>query len=502
MCEQVTSLLRLGPRESHVASTDSLKVLLEFNLCFLQMPRMTTIKRKGSDYLPKIQLWETHEIGETIGIGRIEVKEEVLDPNHVYSSWHLLPDLLLEKIFQYLTLCQRYYASMVCRNWSKAFAFPRVWYTFELHDTLLTKRKFNYCAGWQKLLDHIRVTTFLTKKGMHIQTLIFRPMNNLFNLYEFLHLSVYLHNNCPGTLDNVHTLRFHFACQITERSEEVVFGTGGQILAKFKELMGLFAFLKTLELRDLLLEGCEGLQLLDEICVTRCENLQTLILINLTKLGHTLIHPGAFINLQTLVISPQNLGEDLLELLAQSKIRNLYIVQNKYTENGRSLHYKAWKQCRAGNPKLRVHLCTEGSCKKEIIWQLQAPVKSIVYDTPFTRITTPVMLAITELYKRELEVFGHKQLPRFHMPKAFHDRSDSSLVLLARQCPYIHTLSDWPFNPDWTPEFYAWLCKNARSYEAMEREVSQILGYRWQALTDKQFKLLKLSLEKPHYMYS
>lgn len=44
-----------------------------------------------------------------------------------------------------------------------------------------------------------------------------------------------------------------------------MFGTGGQILSKFKELMGLFALLKTLELRDLLLEGCEGLQLLDEV---------------------------------------------------------------------------------------------------------------------------------------------------------------------------------------------------------------------------------------------
>lgn len=55
-------------------------------------------------------------MGEVIGIGRIEMKIEELDPNHVYSFWHLLPDLLLEKVFQYLTLCERYAASMVSNN--------------------------------------------------------------------------------------------------------------------------------------------------------------------------------------------------------------------------------------------------------------------------------------------------------------------------------------------------------------------------------------------------
>lgn len=469
-------------------------------------------------------------------IGKLPKEEEEEDPDHVYSNWNLLPDLILERVFQYLTISQRYSASMVCRRWYEAFFFPRVWYTFELSDTLLTKRKFNYCAGWQKLLDHIRVTIFLTKKGMHIQTLIFPPMTNLFNLYEFLNVSLYMHNNCPGTLDNVHTLRFWFACHQSERSEEVVFGTGGQILAMFKKVMGIFSSLRTLELRDLLLEGCEGLQLLDEVCSTCCETLRTLVVINITKLGHTLIHPGAFVNLETLYISPQNIGDDLLELLAESKVRNMYIVQNKYTEHGRSLSYKAWKRCRAGNPRLRVHLCSEGNTKTEIIWQRRAPVKSMVYDNPYARVTTSVILTIIDLYKQDLEVFAYKQLPRFYMPRAFHDRIDSSLILLVRQCPYIHTLvirekvstatvllvaysaknlhyfyirrnaiilkADWPLNPDWTPAFYTWLCKSARSYDTMEHEVSQILGYKWQALTDKQFKMINVDLGKAHYMYT
>ena len=47
---------------------------------------------------------------------------------------------------------------------------------------------------------------------------------------------------------------------------------------------------------------------------------------------------------------------------------------------------------------------------------------------------------LIELYKRDIEVFAHKRLPRFYMSKKFHERADSNLVLLVRQCPYIHTL--------------------------------------------------------------
>ena len=45
-----------------------------------------------------------------------------------------------------------------------------------------------------------------------------------------------------------------------------------------------------------------------------------------------------------------------------------------------------------------------------------------------------------ELYKTDLECYGHRQLPRFVMPKSFHDRADSAYLYLVRQCPYIHTL--------------------------------------------------------------
>ena len=59
-----------------------------------------------------------------------------------------------------------------------------------------------------------------------------------------------------------------------------------------------------------------------------CETLRVLKLINITKFPVELLHPGVFINLLELHISPQNLGDDLLCLLAENKLRNLHLVSS------------------------------------------------------------------------------------------------------------------------------------------------------------------------------
>jgi F-box protein 39 len=53
---------------------------------------------------------------------------------------------------------------------------------------------------------------------------------------------------------------------------------------------------------------------------------------------------------------------------------------------------------------------------------------------------------------------------------------------------------DWPKNPEWTTDFYDWLRMASKSYEATEREVSQLLGYRWTMLPDKLFKQISVNV--------
>lgn len=54
--------------------------------------------------------------------------------------------------------------------------------------------------------------------------------------------------------------------------------------------------------------------------------------------------------------------------------------------------------------------------------------------------------------------------------------------------------TDWKQALDWTDEFYSWLKINSRSYALVEKEVSQILGYKWRFLADKEFKNLDVNL--------
>merc|ERR1719510_180035 len=132
---------------------------------------------------------------------------------------------------------------------------------------------------------------------------------------------------------------------------------------------------------------------------------------------------AGFVNLKVLCISPHNLGDDLVECLGDMKrLRNLQIVTNKYTESvAPPVDYRIWKGVRKVNPRLRVHLVTEGLHRNEITFQQKAPVKSIVYDTPYTPASTLSINIAVDLYKTDLECYAHQQLPRFLMPKNFHD---------------------------------------------------------------------------------
>ncbi|PSN51058.1 hypothetical protein C0J52_01522 [Blattella germanica] len=483
-----------------------------------------------------IGAWKVDENDEAIFIDA-EEDVETDDSKITYSNWAYLPDLILEKVFSYLSMRERYYASQVCRTWYRAFHLPYVWSTFVLDDSTLTRRKFNYYYGWQHVLDHMRTQNCITNVGRKFRKLVFGPMMNFFNLYEFMNMLSYFverpEENVMEATD-IKSLRFIFPCNmaVPEESERArIFGTGGRLLEALKRLMGNLAALRHLELIDLMLEPREAQHLLDEVCTLCCLSLRTLTLINTTKLQYQILHAGVFLNLQVLMISPQNLGEDLVQLLGYTNLRHLHIVQNRYTPgdiNIRPIPGRVWRQCRRNNTSLAVHLEMEGARDRDVLWQDRAPVHSILYNSRHIKMVTESVLTAIDMYKLDLHVYGHRGLPRFYMAKSFHERVDSLLVLLCRQCPYLHTLMvreristatvlllahtapnlhylyirrnavilrcDWPQSPEWSHEFYQWLRSASRSYENTEKEVSQILGYPWSMLTDHQFKLTHINL--------
>lgn len=87
------------------------------------------------------------------------------------------------------------------------------------------------------------------------------------------------------------------------------------------------------------------------------------------------------------MICPQNLGSDLLLMLGQIRLQHLHILQNRYTPvDIEPMNSFDWKHCVKANPILKVHLRVESTRERQILWQPGAPVSSIIYKSPNTRV--------------------------------------------------------------------------------------------------------------------
>ncbi|XP_050436850.1 F-box/LRR-repeat protein 21 isoform X2 [Adelges cooleyi] len=452
------------------------------------------------------------------------------------GDWNNLPDLLLENIFSYLNARDKYNASMTCRSWYSVFHLSYSWHTFIFDDTTLTRRKFNYYSGWQYMLDHLRVQYCLQSIGSYIKVLVFKPASNFYNLYEFMNMISFYAEHGQNVGSKISTLHYTFPCNMaTSHDESVLYGTGGKLLEALKRLMGILPSLRRLELIDLMLENIDAQTLLDQVCYYCCTTLSTLVLINTTKQLCQLLHPGAFVNLQVLVISPQNLGSDLMLLLSQTTLRHLHIVQNRYTPiDIEPIHPIDWRHFTKANPWLRVHLRVESVRERQILWQAGAPVSSVIYKSPNIRMSADIINKVVELYSKSLNTFGHLDLPKFYQPSSFNERIDTKLIDLCRSCNKMDTLMvrekistctllllahyghslkylyvrrnavilrcDWKHLSEWSEEFYRWLKKSSMSYQIVEEQVANCLGLeKWNLLSDKEFKQISPQLYSYYY---
>ncbi|XP_058833552.1 uncharacterized protein LOC131691285 [Topomyia yanbarensis] len=463
------------------------------------------------------------------------------------SQWCDLPEHIMERIFAHLSIRERYYASLTCFSWYQAFYLPNVWSNFLVEDRTLSRLKYNYYSGWQPVLDPARVQLCLLSVGRLFRGLDFRPVFSFNNMFQFMTTISWAieQNRKPklprewiGCGTKIKSLNYIFPCNMasSEDPESIkLFGTGGQLLAALKKLMYNLPHLQTLKLVDLMLERYEANHLLDEVLEACCLVLKRLHLINVTMVHCPVMHIGLFLNLRILVVSPQNIDDDILTLLADSKVRHLYLFQNRYTPAAITISpctAKGWRLLRRDNPNLRVHLRVESTSAGEILLQPDAPVHSMIYQTAKTMIDTDKLLAAIDAYKATLSVYGYEMLPEFTRPPESQERVDNMLVLMARSCTELTVLMireristvtvlliarfaqnlrhlivrrsqlvvdcDWPQNPDWSDEFYQWLLMASRSIESTEKEISQILNTDWKTLSDEHFAKTSLTKHVDH----
>ncbi|XP_076440898.1 uncharacterized protein LOC143280182 [Babylonia areolata] len=444
------------------------------------------------------------------------------------EGWKELPAILLEDIFVLLSPKHRHQASMVCRPWYEIFYSPRVWETFVLFETTLTRRRFSAYKGYQRELCPGKTQLCLMRVGCFFKRIVVTPISDYYSLYEFLRvLAAYLGLN-SDSMPLLHTFRFTFACESRGMNGVVIIGTGGNILRKVKELVSNLQQLRHLALNQLLLDVGEVPGLL-EAAATHCTHtLLSLELLNCSKVPLPIPEVVQFTHLVKLKVSAQHLSEEMLLLLGGTpKLTQLHVVQDAHTCTCQPVSGAAWKLFKDMAPAKRVFLEVQGLTKTPLLLQPHAPVRGVVFRTPYHRLTPDLATWLLEYYGPCLEYFVQERLPRAHGSRRFGERADESFLRLVRACPRLHTLvirerislatllllaqeggrrlrvfivrknallkkCEWPRAKNWSPEFHQWLRRHGRNYELAFEEMPVLLGQRWKPTVDRSFKHLMM----------
>ncbi|XP_011495411.1 PREDICTED: uncharacterized protein LOC105360257 [Ceratosolen solmsi marchali] len=404
---------------------------------------------------------------------------------------------------------ERYNASLVCRN-----------------------------CGWHHVVDHMRIIICLNNVGKHIRSLIFEPMMNSHNFYDFMNMIFRyykiqeLYTEPLEHKTHIHKLKLTSPRdRIYKNNSDVMtlYGTGIKFFETVIKLIGCFCNMKCLELIDFMMNSEEAIHIMDKICKCNRQTLSKLILINATRCPCPITHFAVFKNLHTLVISPQNLSETVLAELGCIRLRHLHILQNHYSIKELSLNLPnnvSWKKLKQNNPKLKIHLEIESRKKSDVILNInehEIPFHSIVLDNPNTQVLWTTILNHAMNFGRTLHVYALKGLTVHYLEKVFAKRIDETIVKFCKLCPNLHTLmiryklstatlleivstakslrflyvrrnvilkkfdADWLSVSDWSPEHCKWIKENCKTYEKTEQEISRILGYRWRMLSEKEF---------------
>ncbi|KAL8574433.1 hypothetical protein ACOMHN_060280 [Nucella lapillus] len=446
------------------------------------------------------------------------------------EGWKDLPVILLEDIFVLLSPRQRHQASMVCRPWYEIFYSPRVWETFVLFERTLTRRRFSAYKGYQRELCPGKTQLCLMRLGCFFKRIVVTPISDYYSLYEFLRVLAAFLALHADSMPLLHTFRFSFACESRGMNGVVIIGTGGNILRKVKELLSNMQELRHLALNQLLLDVKEVPGLL-EAAATHCtHSLLSLELLNCSKVPLPITEVVQFHQLVKLKLSPQHLSEEVVLLLGGTQLLQLHLVQDAYTAtSSHPVSSAAWKLFKDMAPNKRVFLEIQGLTKNPLLLQPHAPVRGVIFRTPYHYLTAELTTWILEYYGKHLEYFVQERLPRAYSSRKFSERADESFLRLVLACPRLHTLvirerislatllllaregqprlrvfivrknallkrCEWPRASNWSVDFHRWLRKHGRDYDLAFQQVPVLLGQRWKPTMDRSFKHLMIHI--------
>ncbi len=460
--------------------------------------------------------------------------EGVKEMAPVYDGWAGLPDIILSEIFSFVSMRNLARCRRVCQNWLRVTLIDRCWETFVYRDFMFTRKRFTLHSGYEHAIDHWKLRFLInnvTRKWRHV---VVKPFSLLINFYEFIRVitnfTEYYENQEEHPLENIRTFDFEWELHVPKTYKDPspeVFGTGGRLLNGVSMLISHFRGLKALTLRQLLLEEREADAFMDELQLYFGERITTLCVLNLTKTQHSFFHLGLFLHLRKLCVSPQHLNDDVVYLLSgQQNLRDIFLIQDKNTTPCTvAVDGRTWRDFRKSAPRVRVHLRIRGRGAGDLVWQLFAPVFSIVYDTPNCQLTAENAVLMADNYSETLEIYVQRGIQRRFRARAFEDRADTAVMMLVRHCRNLKSLaireclstatlliiaqlcsfkeefflsvrrnsllkrSDWPYDSrEWSAQFYDWLKTSARDYDKTQFEVERLLKGKGKIMSDKEYK--------------
>lgn len=280
------------------------------------------------------------------------------------SSWEDLPDILLEDIFVLLEPRHRHEASQVCIRWYETFYAPRVWEHFTLKGNILKKRRYYAHKGYQRETCPRKTQICLHRVGYLFKKITITPIHDFQHVYEFIRiLRAYLGYFDEFPMPLLRTFHFTFTCETRGITGVILHGTGGKMMEELRHLLHNMKLLKDLKLNNLMLDCAEVEGLFEAIAYNCSDTLETMEILNFTKVPYPILDITLFNNIHTLRTSPQHLDDEVIVILASSSVCSLHIIQGRYTCNTDSVSDDAWRLVKQMAPYFRVTLEVRGHTK-------------------------------------------------------------------------------------------------------------------------------------------
>ena len=461
--------------------------------------------------------------------GHKRMTDTPCDSLHRPTGWAYLPPLLLEDIFAMLTHKQRHACSQVCFAWYQAFYSPRLWKSLHVTPMTFTSKRVNLYTPEEREVDKFKVFRCLQQVGQYFRRIAIDRNSNYHNVSRVIQVIGSLLDKYSDEfpLCSLRRFDFEFACETKDlwSSDFVVIGTGGGMLREMNYTLAHLSNIEHLSFNHLCMSNQDAIGFLDEFVLNNRKSLRYLEIRNLTRMRKPLTNAALFPHLQTFVTSPLHVSDTVVMMLAErTQLRHLVLVQDRYTGPCQPIMPQTWYEVKLIAPKLKVRLEVRDRTFEDVMIQPMAPVDSVIYRNPSGQISTHTVQQLCDEYNAHLEVYGKTYVHRRHRSRRFHDRADSALVTLARECRKLHTLivservststlliiareskrlrhlyvrrnavilkCDWLKAVRWSDDFYAWLRGASHDYAQFERQMSVMLRQDWKMLSDREFKAL------------